>query len=382
MGRALLMTMIVLGGVELGARYLVPGDHREASRTYQPIFVSGHYFHFLKTRQKLAEESWEGPGRSGYECRNGVFVYDSTQRLNSAASRFNWVFQNEFSRYTAEEIDELSGRTEGGTRIFVIGGSVALGTHASSSDTTWDARLEAKLRDRYDDDRIYVFNAAVGGFVSTQERLVLELAVLPRNPDIVIVLNGFNDTFLPLTIAVRPGDPYQTGIRYTSYYCPSFLVPLARFSTTASMIHQSMTERIITRRVQEILDDPEVLDITVANEATIYCDNMEAILSGCERRGCDAVVFLQPWRRRGKLNWNPAVYDAGEHVYGRISEHFQTSPNGPRFHDLTTLFADVDGDSVFSDNCHLLDPGQEILADAIFTHVVDLVGRVRDRTRP
>ncbi len=53
----------------------------------------------------------------------------------------------------------------------MVGGSVAQGFSASGKTTTWHAVLEGLLRTEIRSDDLYVVNAAMGGFVSFQEKL-------------------------------------------------------------------------------------------------------------------------------------------------------------------------------------------------------------------
>ncbi|MFC1836122.1 hypothetical protein ACFL2Q_15615 [Thermodesulfobacteriota bacterium] len=91
------------------------------------------------------------------------------------------------------------------TRVFVIGGSAAYGSGASSTDTRWYMELE-RLLSKGLKRQVRLIPAAMGAYVSTQERMVLELIVLPRRPDCVIILNGYNDLVNCLTYCTRPGD--------------------------------------------------------------------------------------------------------------------------------------------------------------------------------
>src|SRR5581483_11184192 len=65
---------------------------------------------------------------------------------------------------------------QGGTLVYVLGGSVAQGFSADSKEDTWHAWLERLLRGELGRKDLYVFNAAMGAFVSLQEKLSYYLA--------------------------------------------------------------------------------------------------------------------------------------------------------------------------------------------------------------
>jgi hypothetical protein len=79
-------------------------------------------------------------------------------------------------------------------RIFVTGGSTAWGKGVSQSDT-YAYVLEKSLRAQYPKLKIRVVIAAVGAYVTTQERIFFENIVLPLNPDVIMMFSGWNDTY-------------------------------------------------------------------------------------------------------------------------------------------------------------------------------------------
>jgi hypothetical protein len=79
-------------------------------------------------------------------------------------------------------------------RIFVTGGSTAFGMGVPQSET-YAYVLEKSLRAQYPKLKIRVLIAAVGSYVSTQERIFFENIVFPLNPDIVMMFSGWNDSY-------------------------------------------------------------------------------------------------------------------------------------------------------------------------------------------
>jgi lysophospholipase L1-like esterase len=117
----------------------------------------------------------------------------------------------------------------GEVRIFVLGGSTAFGQLVSNNEATFAQRLENRLNQQvsaqksnpkqfrpdtlpfYADeldkvlalpprirDRQYrVINAAVPGYVSSNELAQLTFNILPYKPDFIVLLDGYSDLLLP-----------------------------------------------------------------------------------------------------------------------------------------------------------------------------------------
>lgn len=86
-------------------------------------------------------------------------------------------------------------KPDGVYRIFVTGGSQAYGIGAPNQDETIPAYLERILNERgfAPGKRVEVFNAAVCGWASTHERIMIENRIAEWQPDLVIALTGAND---------------------------------------------------------------------------------------------------------------------------------------------------------------------------------------------
>jgi len=199
------------------------------TRPYEPYFVSGDFYGSVATSTLL--KSREGPAAYGYQRLHGVYFNHVRDGTWNAHWRSDFLFDHYLSRYSARDVDAILAEDPDALRIMVLGGSAAQGSSASSKNTVWHAQLESLLRQEFLRDNIYVFNAALGAFVSTQERIAFDLAVAPRRPQIVLILNGFNDIHVPLELAVAPGDPIQIGKRYAQIYDQSFWRFVAAHST-------------------------------------------------------------------------------------------------------------------------------------------------------
>lgn len=76
-------------------------------------------------------------------------------------------------------------------RIVLLGGSTAFGTGLRRDEHTIAARLEDLLEEEFGDTE--VVNAAVIGYTSGQEQLLLNNKIMDLEPDLVLSLGGSND---------------------------------------------------------------------------------------------------------------------------------------------------------------------------------------------
>lgn len=188
LGATLLTLAISLVVAEMVARWVFGLQPLHYRWPYQPLFVTGDY-QYLVPNDRLAFAPG-GPDSLGYKERTFGFYASPESVPASSTPLSDFLFAHERSRYVAAEVDRIACSEPDAILIYVLGGSVAQGFSATSKATTWHAVLERSLRERLGRADVYVFNAAMGAFVSLQDRLAFHLAVAPRNATLVLVLNG------------------------------------------------------------------------------------------------------------------------------------------------------------------------------------------------
>src|SRR5690606_3877049 len=183
------------------------------NRHMQPYLMTGGYYRIplAGAREDHVDVGPGGPEDYGYRDEGGTYVFGFDEPVHSIAERADFLLQ--------DRADLLNGAGSNHLRVAVLGASVAYGVGASREDTRWYAILERLLTEELGRE-VRLIPAAMPGYVSTQERIILELMVLPMRPDAVIVLDGFNDAALPVVFGSRPGDPYDQGLLYEQFYSP------------------------------------------------------------------------------------------------------------------------------------------------------------------
>lgn len=338
-------------------------------RPYQPIFVSGDY-HYLMPNEELPFVPG-GPVAMGYRPGPYGFYYSAdTPPPRSAATLADYLFAHKRSRYDVSEIDRLSCAGGDPVLIYVLGSSVAQGFSSDEKADTWHAALERALQRQLGRRDVHIFNGAMGGFVSLQDRLAYHLAVAPRPARLVLIVNGYNDLTLPANSAVRPGDPFQLGLRYSQLFDDGFIWWLARHSAIANAVLQNeFTERITEFR-RRLEDDDAVFARHAQAITDIYMENMEDVLDACVARGQACRVAIQPARA---LTAHYIGTNAGDvlsqkrvvQLYRSLLKKIAESRHRDLFIDLTHVFDRGERMQHYADSVHPNYAGQQVLARAL-----------------
>jgi lysophospholipase L1-like esterase len=368
------ITLAVVGA-ELVSRRLLPYPVGYGARALQPYLTIGDYYESIPDQATMLER--EGPGVYGYQDVNGTYAYRPGDSIRSISDRFDFLFQDRSSI--------ANSRGDGKVlRVFVLGGSVAYGIGASSRQGRWYAVLESALTGRLGRETKLI-PAAMSSYGSTQERLALDLAVLPRRPDAVVILDGYNDVNNSVSFGCRPGDPYNMSLLYREYFSPVFAWKkrLAAYSHLYRHLLYSSVEKSMEANRQAVLADAELTRRYTGNIASVYWDNIRAMLRRCRWESVPCVVFIQPARVMTHQDQEPNRRSSNDvlsaEAYASILAGLHSLPEGEPVHDLTRVFDFSGGEQVYLDPVHFGDEGHRIVAEAMAPSVYDLLANVARR---
>lgn len=337
-------------GAELGSRWLLDVPGEVTARPMQPYLINGDYYG-TNVESMLTRE---GPEVYGYERKGGIYIFPFHSKVLNIEERGNFLFQDRVTLANNMDSDRL--------RVFIIGGSTAYGTGASNMSNTWWYLLEQSLIESSDKE-IKMIPAAMGGFNSTQERLVLELMVIPRKPDLIIILDGYNDLALPAWYGVRPGDVYNLGALYENFYNTptTFKKVLAHSHLLRNLFFNSLDKALEENR-QKVLDDPILLSNYVESTTSLYISNINRMVSLCEFANVPCLVFLQPARVITKgVDEKPSSIDRLTlHSYNKLIQRIQKEDLP--IHNLTNIF---DPSLKWMDSAHFMNEGHILMSQAI-----------------
>lgn len=375
--------IVILAGTELFSRFALGLKPLLYTRAYDPLLVSGDGFGYA-SRDALLRGVTNGPAVNNYATtRLGHFIWNGRSPPRSSADFADFLFSHYLSRYSSRDMDRIICDNPSALSIFVFGGSVAQGTAASSKLTTWHALLESRLRNALARNDVYVFNGAMGAFLSIQERLAYDLALSSRDAKVVIILNGANDLLVPAGSGTRPGDPFQLGTRYQQIYGDPLAIWLAETSATFNYFFQADLARSIGRLRERLAQDDAVFSAYAEAAVSIYMENMSIVLHDCEARRRECLVAVQPSRllsqtELGAATHSPDVLPSHRVVrlYELLREAIHASPYASHFVDLTHIVKSLSELAYYTDVVHLDDRGQLLIADALFPATLEAVNRV------
>jgi len=359
----------IVGGVvalEIASRWwLMPWHQEVGSRHMQPYFMTGGYFQTplpgVPTHTLLLGPG--GPETYGYRRDGGAYVFGFQEPVTSIADRGTFLFQDRVALANAPARPDV-------LRIFVLGGSSAYGVGASLREHRWYVLLEQQLTASLGRD-VRVVPAAMVGYVSTQERIAMELMVLPRDPDAILILDGWNDAALPAMFGARPGDPYDQGMLYGDFYLP--LTGVTKWLAKRSYFVRYLVQRRVASAVEAqraaLAANPDGLAAYAESTSAVYLDNLSRMLARCRDAHVPCFAFLQPARDVLPGNQaaarNPLVGASYDRIRGRLQAMV-----GTPVHDLSALLpADM-----FVDSVHFNDAGHRAVAQAMHPVVAGVLG--------
>lgn len=305
----------------------------------------------------------QSPEAFGYRRRGLVYTYEPEAAVASMRER---------GLYRDPSLADVARAPDGRrTRIFVVGGSVALGDRASDEAHRWPRLLEERLRDTLGDRAITMVPAATRSFVSTQERIELELNVFPSKPDAIVVIDGFNDVS-NFHFAARPGDPYNQGIAYARAET-SWFAPLEALAAHSALVRHYFSKHVYAAVAEATHENgaPRRRAAYADGILRLYEDNLRHMIRRCHQEQVPCFFFFQPWRSLTEKRADPdrAGGDPLVETYEKMATAFVAARDAApanaaiELSDITRIFDAKP--SVFVDPCHPDDDGQAILADQI-----------------
>jgi hypothetical protein len=293
--------------------------------------------------------------------------------------------------------------------VLLLGGSAVFGIGATSNDTTIDAYLQRKLNEGQSAIHYTVLNMGVNGWIAYQEMILLNLYGLNLQPDWVIFMDGNNDMInivandllkhlIKEDVQSDIGSPLVTPVIRNivdGYYYrrlkPEFFrseweneligrSAAYRYFTGKEYVPHTQQTRFPTVRGWKQIDGTVDFYLRAQRSAFLQCPT------------CRYIFSTQPYFSRGKTTMDA---DARAKLKGEFPDLKFTSElfRNPRFEDIIMLYTlgrvkdempticrdlgsrcqykaidelfstDAEKEKYFIDTVHLLDAGNEQVAD-------------------
>jgi tetratricopeptide (TPR) repeat protein len=267
----LLTLLLVLGGVELGAR-LIEQVENAAARRKNPYV----------------------------EAVNPVPAFE----VVTLGGR-EMVHRSGFHPLMRSDLDPFPlQRPVGGLRIFVLGGSAAAGWPYQLGDTNISALLDRKLRRLYPGRQVEVINMAAGTYGSHRVGLILE-EVVRYNPDAIFLYNGNNEFLENLVFRPQaPPAPFHRSAtaRITYQIYTSLTAPKPRFDVKNYNLDNQVWNQLsfAFSRTSRYREDPRQFEALLDH----YRFNVEAAASAASEARVPLFLVTCPVNLK---DWRPNV---------------------------------------------------------------------------
>ncbi len=254
-----------------------------------------HYLPYIEhSNFSFANDPTEVVKMSGYSKNRFLYQYTKKEVQKSSADRFNFVFQNSLSEI------------ESSFKTFFLGNSLAYGFGVAKEN-----KYYSLLQKHYHNSHIQIIPSAISAINSTQENILLHTAILPKSPQLVIIINGWNDIVMPPIFGIRPGDPMTMSSLYSKYESSlfNFLLTLSKKSKTVS---RWITNNIIKDRsdyMSLLFNDLDFKLCLTDSITNILVSNLETMIESCSKRNISVVHMLQP---SADLNWKKYRFNNSE----------------------------------------------------------------------
>jgi hypothetical protein len=303
-------------------------------------------------------------------------------------ARARAAISNETCRVDADGFRGAGPARAGGRKLaFLLGGSAAFGFLSSSDDATITAYLN-RLQDEY-----FFVNAGVPGWNSTQEMFRLAFQILDYKPALVVTYDGANDARMLEEYLDAPAS-YPIGTPSNFDVLDGIVRDSQRPAATSVLrrLFPALTVRIDRWRARRdrpgtkgTSDGGLVPESTVREGAARYLKNEARMRDMVAARGARFAAVFQPVSQLhqhvppGSLRDNfQVIAPFHRAVWAQYAGEFELYDESDAFDreftSVPVITKDLTASTIFMDEVHLNDPGNEIMA----RHLVQLL-RLRCR---
>jgi lysophospholipase L1-like esterase len=251
----------------------------------------------------------------------------------------------------------------------LLGGSTAFGDYASSNDATITSYLN-RMQDRY-----YFINAGVPSWNSTQELVRMALQIAALKPALVVTLDGANDAAL-----ADAGSDEHPERRYPAA-TPENFGRLESIIEDAQHAWPRLTWRRVFPEIANRIDkytsrddvSPPMPPAVIAGAAQQYVENLTQIAALSHAAGARFISIFQPIAGLHH-HVSPDAYDPRDFVDAAafrdaalaLPATFERRDFSSMFDELfasvPVLGDDLTAETIFVDEVHLSDRGNELMA--------------------
>lgn len=260
----------------------------------------------------------------------------------------------------------------GELRIAVVGASTVAGAYAKTNSATFPQLLEERLRRAMPGRVVNVINAGIEGYTVRDMERLIERAIIPQRPNIVIIYPGFND----MAALCRPGTRAS-----------AVLQPVA----APSLPQWVLTREVISKNTLALREAPARIKVDLkARFPTFYRHSLDGMVNKLNAAGIKPILLTvarafrpndgEAGRRLAKssLFYNSCLdYDSLNEAGTMFN---QTIANVAR--SRATPLIDLgrmmpSGPAHFVDSSHFTRAGEELSSEIIYRELVNEMAIVK-----
>jgi lysophospholipase L1-like esterase len=291
--------------------------------------VNAYSLKFLTKTEKPIDGISENGGLVAK--RSSTVGYQLVGQKNQFVQINEQGFRDKDSLPLAKPKDEI--------RIFILGGSTAFGQWNQKNEATIASKLETRLQQRVTEQKqspakyrpdvfpffqpsreklmgmpakikegqYRVINAAVPGYVSGNQLAQFALQILPYQPDLIVVLDGYGDLMLPSSETQQETPKIDNFLANASgHFKTSISQSLEQLTNNSYLINTidslfSQSEPSIEQKSLAVnLDDKSLAqslpkdDAELSRRVARYQENHQQLIQLSARAGVPVVLALQP----------------------------------------------------------------------------------------
>ena len=284
-------------------------------------------------------------------------------RRNLPNQNLDTININSFG-FRGDELNLIANHDE--YRIIMVGGSTTFGLGSTSDHTTIPAFLEKKLNDELDFD-IEVINAGIIAASSREEVFYIVNDLIKFNPDLILVFDGYNDSFYVKLSDIDKNDKYEGKIEKN--IVEEFIRKNFKFLAFPNVVYHLTHDYVQLFYLTE--------DIKKENTKK-WLERWNKMCSISEENDFELVVMLQPMlgtSDREIHEIEQKIVESPKHKktleflnsLGDSSNELQCNSI-----DLRNTFDDIN-EHLFFSSVHTGDFGNEIIANKIYEKIIPTI---------
>jgi lysophospholipase L1-like esterase len=319
-----------------------------------------------------------------------------------------WVLPNR-SGANGEQLYVTREKQPGTIRIITLGGSTMAGVGQSSYEKSIPGYLQAKLSAAYPGKHFEVVMGGYVALVSAEEMVALSTKLIDYHPDLILVMDGFNDFSrawqypdLPpfcgtqqefFTSTFARTQTLRGALSQLAYVVSEYFYSAAMLRTARYLLHKKAMSMVGAGRDTSIGAMQKVFGDAIEH----YLMTHRSIMGIAQAHHVPVILAYQPsvfYRKpltadEKKIVADPRVdsryaqgaayyFSQGDQAYERFRKEEISSK--VQLMNLAGLF-EKDNDAIYTDFCHYNDRGAEIISRAFVPEISKLLGLTRDRSQ-